>query len=422
MQIFSRRNLKKPSDFPGLFGHFKEIEVGGVAVAECVHAGHADKGSGELALLHIIVREHREIHRLPVVSERLPGRSISPLQCVARDAQLQQERTRFDRVRPFVEIVFDAVGDLRDEQNLFLLLRAERLAEEDVIQIVVIERESGSVLIGRGREFHPANTVVDVDGVKIGDGNVVVMAGPCAVESREQLLEAAKIVKAGGAQFLRGGAYKPRTSPYSFQGLEEKGLEYLAQARETTGLKIVTEVTEVEAVQTVAQYADLLQIGARNMQNFRLLKEVGRCSKPVMLKRGLCATIDEWLNAAEYIMTERNPNVILCERGIRTYETYTRNTLDMSAVSAVKHLSHLPIIVDPSHGTGKWRMVKPMSFAAIAAGTDGLIIEVHPNPAKALSDGPQSLTPENYAEVMRGVYKISDFMKAENLFTDYTKD
>lgn len=272
------------------------------------------------------------------------------------------------------------------------------------------------------REFHPANTVVDVDGVKIGDGTVVVMAGPCAVESREQLLEAAKIVKAGGAQFLRGGAYKPRTSPYSFQGLEEKGLEYLAQAREITGLKIVTEVTEVEAVQTVAQYADLLQIGARNMQNFRLLKEVGRCSKPVMLKRGLCATIDEWLNAAEYIMNEGNPNVILCERGIRTYETYTRNTLDMSAVSAVKHLSHLPIIVDPSHGTGKWRMVKPMSFAAIAAGADGLIIEVHPNPAKALSDGPQSLTPENYAEVMRGVYKISDFMKAENLFTDYTKD
>ena len=249
------------------------------------------------------------------------------------------------------------------------------------------------------REFHPANTVVDVDGVKIGDGNVVVMAGPCAVESR-----------------------KPRTSPYSFQGLENKGLEYLAEAREVTGLKVVTEVTEVEAVDAVAHYADILQIGARNMQNFRLLKEVGRCNKPVMLKRGLCATIDEWLNAAEYIMNEGNHNVILCERGIRTYETYTRNTLDMSAVAAVKHLSHLPIIVDPSHGTGKWRMVKPMSFAAIVAGADGLIIEVHPNPAKALSDGPQSLTPENYREVMRGVYKISDFMKAENLFTDYMKD
>ena len=186
------------------------------------------------------------------------------------------------------------------------------------------------------REFHPANTVVDVDGVKIGDGNVVVMAGPCAVESREQLLEAAKIVKAGGAQFLRGGAYKPRTSPYSFQGLENKGLEYLAEAREVTGLKVVTEVTEVEAVDAVAHYADILQIGARNMQNFRLLKEVGRCNKPVMLKRGLCATIDEWLNAAEYIMNEGNHNVILCERGIRTYETYTRNTLDMSAVADSK--------------------------------------------------------------------------------------
>ena len=222
--------------------------------------------------------------------------------------------------------------------------------------------------------------------------------------------------------FRSGGAYKPRTSPYSFQGLENKGLEYLAEAREVTGLKVVTEVTEVEAVDAVAHYADILQIGARNMQNFRLLKEVGRCNKPVMLKRGLCATIDEWLNAAEYIMNEGNHNVILCERGIRTYETYTRNTLDMSAVAAVKHLSHLPIIVDPSHGTGKWRMVKPMSFAAIVAGADGLIIEVHPNPAKALSDGPQSLTPENYREVMRGVYKISDFMKAENLFTDYMKD
>ena len=272
------------------------------------------------------------------------------------------------------------------------------------------------------REFHPANTVVDVDGVKIGNGNFVAMAGPCAVESREQIIEIAKYVKAGGAQFLRGGAYKPRTSPYSFQGLEEEGLKYLAEAREVTGLKVVTEVTEVEAVDTVAHYADILQIGARNAQNFRLLKEVGRTNKPVMLKRGLCGTIDEWLNAAEYIMNEGNPNVILCERGIRSYETYTRNTLDMSAVCAIKHLSHLPVIVDPSHGTGKWRMIKPMCFAAVAAGADGIIIETHYNPAKALSDGPQSLTPEHYAEVMNGLYKISDFMKAENLLTDYTKD
>ena len=265
------------------------------------------------------------------------------------------------------------------------------------------------------REFHPQSTIVDVDGVKIGGGNLVVMAGPCAVESREQLFEAADIVKKSGAQFLRGGAYKPRTSPYSFQGLEETGLRYLAEARERTGLKIVTEVTEVEAVATVAQYADMLQIGARNMQNFRLLKEVGRSDKPVLLKRGLAATLNEWLNAAEYIMSEGNPNVVFCERGIRTYETYTRNTLDLSAVAAIKHLSHLPIIVDPSHGTGKWRMVKPMAFAAVAAGADGLMMEMHPNPAKALSDGPQSLTPENFAALMQGLQRLSGFLQESGL-------
>ena len=265
------------------------------------------------------------------------------------------------------------------------------------------------------REFHPQSTIVDVDGVKIGGGNLVVMAGPCAVESREQLFEAADLVKQSGAQFLRGGAYKPRTSPYSFQGLEETGLRYLAEARERTGLKIVTEVTEVEAVATVAQYADMLQIGARNMQNFRLLKEVGRSDKPVLLKRGLAATLNEWLNAAEYIMSEGNPNVVFCERGIRTYETYTRNTLDLSAVAAIKHLSHLPIIVDPSHGTGKWRMVKPMAFAAVAAGADGLMMEMHPNPAKALSDGPQSLTPENFAALMQGLQRLSGFLQESGL-------
>ncbi len=265
------------------------------------------------------------------------------------------------------------------------------------------------------REFHPASTVVDIRGIKIGDGTPVVMAGPCAVESREQLLETAQLVKEGGAQFIRGGAYKPRTSPYAFQGLEEEGLKYLAEAREKTGLAVVTEVTVVEAVDTVAAYADLLQVGARNMQNFGLLKAVGRAGKPVMLKRGLAATIDEWLNAAEYIMNEGNPNVILCERGIRTYETYTRNTFDISAIPAIKHLSHLPIIVDPSHGTGKWRMIKPVSLASIAAGADGLIIEVHPNPARALSDGPQSLTPENYRDLMASVQKLSRFMKDEHI-------
>ena len=265
------------------------------------------------------------------------------------------------------------------------------------------------------REFYPASTVVDIRGIKIGDGTPVVMAGPCAVESREQLLETAQLVKEGGAQFIRGGAYKPRTSPYAFQGLEEEGLKYLAEAREKTGLAVVTEVTVVEAVDTVAAYADLLQVGARNMQNFGLLKAVGRAGKPVMLKRGLAATIDEWLNAAEYIMNEGNPNVILCERGIRTYETYTRNTFDISAIPAIKHLSHLPIIADPSHGTGKWRMIKPVSLASIAAGADGLIIEVHPNPARALSDGPQSLTPENYRDLMASVQKLSRFMKDEHI-------
>ena len=265
------------------------------------------------------------------------------------------------------------------------------------------------------REFHPQSSVIDVAGVKIGDGTPVVMSGPCAVESREQLFEAADIVKKSGAQFLRGGAYKPRTSPYSFQGLEEQGLKYLAEARERTGLRVVTEVTTVEAVDRVAAYADMLQVGARNMQNFGLLKAVGKAGKPVLLKRGLAATLNEWLNAAEYIMNEGNPNVVFCERGIRTYETYTRNTLDLSAVAAIKHLSHLPIIVDPSHGTGKWRMVQPMAFAAIAAGADGLMIEMHPNPEKALSDGPQSLTPEHFRRVMAGVTKLSQFMKDEDI-------
>ena len=259
------------------------------------------------------------------------------------------------------------------------------------------------------REFHPQSSVIDVAGVKIGDGTPVVMSGPCAVESREQLFEAADIVKAAGAQFLRGGAYKPRTSPYSFQGLEEQGLKYLAEARERTGLRVVTEVTTVEAVDRVAAYADMLQVGARNMQNFGLLKAVGKAGKPVLLKRGLAATLNEWLNAAEYIMNEGNPNVVFCERGIRTYETYTRNTLDLSAVAAIKHLSHLPIIVDPSHGTGKWRMVQPMAFAAIAAGADGLMIEVHNDPAHALSDGAQSLKPEEFSDLMGAVKAIRPY-------------
>lgn len=263
------------------------------------------------------------------------------------------------------------------------------------------------------REFKQEDTIVDVDGIQIGGNHLAVMAGPCAVESREQLLQSAFIVKEAGAQFLRGGAYKPRTSPYAFQGLEQKGLEMLAEAREKTGLKIVTEVVDAESVPVVSAYADMLQIGSRNMQNFQLLKTVGKTNKPVLLKRGLSATINEWLNAAEYIMSEGNYNVVLCERGIRTYEEYTRNTLDLSAVAAVKNISHLPIIVDPSHGTGRWKLVRPMARAGIAAGADGLMIEVHPNPAEALSDGKQSLTPENFTLTMQEVATIARIMGKE---------
>lgn len=263
------------------------------------------------------------------------------------------------------------------------------------------------------REFKSEDTIVDVGGVKIGAGRLTVMAGPCAVESVEQLREAAECVKKYGAKFLRGGAFKPRTSPYDFQGLAEDGLKMLREAADATGLKVVTEIVNINDVELITKYADMIQIGARNMQNFQLLKEVGRVHTPVLLKRGLSATISEWLNAAEYIMAGGNDNVVFCERGIRTYETYTRNTLDLSAVAAVKEISHLPIIVDPSHGTGRWQMVPAMARAAIAAGADGLIIEVHPHPEVALSDGDQSLTPENFRKTMEEVRDIARFMGRE---------
>lgn len=260
------------------------------------------------------------------------------------------------------------------------------------------------------REFHPTDTVVDVDGVKIGGEHLTVMAGPCAVESEDQLKEAARCVREGGAQFLRGGAFKPRTSPYDFQGLAEKGLKMLREAADENGLKVVTEIVDKDDMELIGTYADVYQVGARNMQNFQLLKALGKAKKPVMLKRGLSSTISEWLNAAEYIAAGGNENIILCERGIRTYETFTRNTLDLSAVAAVKELSHLPIIVDPSHGTGRWQMVRPMARAAIAAGADGLIIEVHPHPEVALSDGNQSLTPKNFNRLMEEVKQIGVLM------------
>jgi 3-deoxy-7-phosphoheptulonate synthase len=260
------------------------------------------------------------------------------------------------------------------------------------------------------REFKNQDTIVKVGNIAIGGEQLHVMAGPCAVESRQQLIEVAHQVKAAGATMLRGGAYKPRTSPYAFQGLEEEGLKILAEAREQTGLPIVTEVVDPRTVELVANYADMLQIGARNMQNFFLLKEVAKINKPVLLKRGPSATIEEWLMAAEYIMAGGNYDVVLCERGIRTYETYTRNTLDLNAVPAVKHLSHLPVIVDPSHGTGKWKMVAPMARASVAAGADGLMVEVHCNPSEAMSDGPQTLTPENFRVLMQEIQQIAPVM------------
>ena len=251
------------------------------------------------------------------------------------------------------------------------------------------------------RDFRAQRTIIKVGDVVIGDNQIVLIAGPCSVESREQIIETAKAVKAAGASMLRGGAYKPRTSPYAFQGLGEEGLKYLAEARDVTGLPVVTELMDTKDTELVAEYADIIQIGARNMQNFSLLKAVGCVSKPILLKRGHAATINEWLMSAEYIMHAGNQQVILCERGIRTFETATRNTLDLSAVPVVKELSHLPIIVDPSHGGGKRSLVAPLSKAAVACGTDGLAIEVHLNPEEALSDGEQSLLPQDFEVLVR---------------------
>ncbi|HWR08966.1 3-deoxy-7-phosphoheptulonate synthase [Sporomusa sp.] len=250
------------------------------------------------------------------------------------------------------------------------------------------------------REYQKKNTVVTVGNACFGGSNIPVIAGPCAIESYNQLYQTGVGVKAAGAVMLRGGAYKPRSSPYSFQGLEKEGLEIIKAVGREVGLPIVSEVTDPRKVELIAEHVDMLQIGTRNMQNFVLLKEVASAQKPVLLKRGLAATIEEWLMAAEYIMSGGNNQVVLCERGIRTYETYTRNTLDLTAVPVIKHLSHLPVIVDPSHGTGNWRWVNPMAKASVAAGADGLLIEVHPCPEEALSDGPQSLTPGNFAQLM----------------------
>lgn len=262
------------------------------------------------------------------------------------------------------------------------------------------------------RELHPEDTVVTVGGQRIGAGELAVIAGPCAVESEEMLLEVAEVVREAGARFLRGAIFKPRTSPYSFQGLKERGLEILARVRERTGLAIVTEVTSVVDVPMAAQYVDIIQVGARNMQNYPLLETVGRFSRPVLLKRGMMASIEEWLMSAEYILDAGNPAVILCERGIRTFETYTRNTLDLSAVPVVKRLSHLPIVVDPSHAAGDRHYVTALAKAAVACGADGLMVEVHPDPSRALSDGKQSLDLDGFRRLMAEVTMLSKMLRS----------
>ncbi len=296
--------------------------------------------------------------------------------------------------------IIGVVGDKSklQDQNLEIF--------EDVDKIVAVT-ESYKLA---NRKFHPEPTKVKVGDVIIGGDSLVIMSGPCAVESKEQLLATAHAIKKSGAQILRGGAYKPRTSPYAFQGLEEEGLKFMKDAREETGLPVICEVTSLNAVEAAVKYVDMLQIGARNMQNFYLLKEVGKTGLPVLLKRGLSATIDEWLNASEYIIAEGNPNVVLCERGIRTFETATRNTLDISAVPVIKEKSHLPIIVDPSHATGVRAYVKSLSMSAVAVGADGLMIETHPNPSCALSDGPQSLTFEQFDTLTKELRPLAALM------------
>ena len=290
--------------------------------------------------------------------------------------------------------VIGAVGDERGKERLQSL--ESMTGVEKVMPILQPYKLSS-------REFKQDNSVINVGNVKIGGNEVVIIAGPCSVESKKQMIESAEIVKKAGAKILRGGAFKPRTSPYSFQGYEEEGLKMLAIAREKTGLPFVTEIMDTGDIDIVAEYADMLQVGARNVQNFALLKKLGKLKKPILLKRGMMTTIMEFLMSAEYILSEGNPDVVLCERGIRTFETETRNTLDLSSIPVIKSKSHLPIIVDPSHAVGNWKFVASMSKASIAAGADGLLIEVHPRPEEAFSDGSQSLKPEKFANLMEEI-------------------
>lgn len=299
--------------------------------------------------------------------------------------------------------IIGAVGDQRDKN---VLKYAESLPGVEKTMPILKPYKLAS------RESHEGDTVVNVGSIAVGGRDFVVMAGPCAIESEEQLLESAYVVKKGGGQILRGGAFKPRTSPYSFQGMEEEGLKVLDQVSKKTGLPTVTEVVNPADVDLVESYADMLQIGARNVQNFALLKKVGQARKPVLLKRGMMTTIEELLMSAEYILSSGNPNVILCERGIRTFETATRNTLDISAVPVLKGLTHLPVVVDPSHAAGNWKYVIPLARAAVAVGADGIIVEVHPEPEKAVSDGAQSLKPEKFYQLMDDVRALAQVMRA----------
>ncbi|MRR15182.1 MAG: 3-deoxy-7-phosphoheptulonate synthase [Deltaproteobacteria bacterium] len=299
--------------------------------------------------------------------------------------------------------IIGAVGDQRDKN---VLKYVESLPGVERTMPILKPYKLAS------RESHEGDTVINVGSIAVGGPEFIVMAGPCAIESEEQLLESAYVVKKGGGQILRGGAFKPRTSPYSFQGMEEEGLKVLDQVSKKTGLPTVTEVVNPADVDLVESYADMLQIGARNVQNFALLKKVGQARKPVLLKRGMMTTIEELLMSAEYILSSGNPNVILCERGIRTFETATRNTLDISAVPVLKELTHLPVVVDPSHAAGNWKYVIPLARAAVAVGADGIIVEVHPDPAKAVSDGAQSLKPEKYYQMMDDVRALAGAMRA----------
>jgi len=298
--------------------------------------------------------------------------------------------------RTIIGVIGDTSKISEEEEDAIRVMRGI----EDVMRILKPYKLAS-------REFKAADTIIKVRGKAIGGKKIQVIAGPCAVENKEMLMNIAEKIKDAGASFLRGGAFKPRTSPYSFQGLGEEGLKYLSEAREKTGLPVVSELMDPREIEIILKYSDIVQIGARNMQNFKLLLEVGTCNKPVLLKRGLSATIKEWLMAAEYIMSKGNQSVILCERGIRTFETATRNTLDLSAVPILKQLTHLPVIVDPSHGVGKWDIVAPMAKAAIAAGADGLMIEVHTNPEEAMSDGEQSLKPSAFKKLMEELKPIA---------------